>query len=112
MTYSAIFEPHRSRLSLDTTLKNIASAAFARGAVVGSSTFKELSPRELMRALRGAWEASQSNPATARRVETGIRAIEKRLEFGGPVAVSPQNFGFLASVSGARKGAKKGRARK
>lgn len=101
-------DARRPAIPIDAARQNIASAAFARGVVVGTTTFKPLHAVDLMRAIRGAWDAVKEGDEQRRnRVEVIIRSIAGRLSLEGPVQVSPASLGVLRSFAGGTTGRRK-----
>jgi len=87
-------------MPVEAARRAIASAAFARGVVVASSTFREIPAATLTRAIKGACEKTRDNEERRTRVETIVRSIASKLGNPGPVQVYPSALGVLESFAG------------
>lgn len=107
---TAVYDIHNrppGGMPIDAARQAIASAAFARGVVVASSTFREIPAATLTRAIKGACEKTRDNEERRTRVETIIRSIASKLGNPGPVQVYPSALGVLESFAGITKPARR-----
>jgi hypothetical protein len=93
-------DSRRPPLRIEAALQQIASAAHLRGVLVVRGVKVEVVPaRDLMRALRGAWEGTADSERRRDQVEGIIRGTATRLAHGGPVTISGQLFGIAKAYA-------------
>lgn len=98
-------------MPIEAALQSIAMVAHNpdRGALL-NTTYRRIPGGDLMRALRGAWKATEGHQERRTRVETIIRAMAAKIAPGEPLLVSPANLGLLRSFAGIETVKRKARA--
>jgi hypothetical protein len=93
-------DSRRPPMRIDAALQQIASAAHLRGVLVTrGSKAVDLPARDLMRALRGAWERTAGSERRRDQIEGIIRGTATRLKDGGPVTISGQLLGLAKAYA-------------